>query len=119
MGESKVIGAMKLDPFSCRFVKKISNWTSKECFYYVCANHYPKGEDSSDEEWPSGASDDQLDEASEDEKKTKVHKKQKKAPTEDEESDSTGDEKEGKGSSEDEPVAAGKETSDESESDTD
>ena len=97
-----------------RFVKKISNWTSKECFYYVCADHYPKGEDSSDEEWPSGASDDQVDEASEDEKKKKkVHKKQKKVSSEDrneEESDLSDDELEGKGSSEDEPVAAGKES---------
>ena len=105
-----------------RFVKKISNWTSKECFYYVCADHYPKGEDSSDEEWPSGASDDQVDEASEDEKKKKkVHKKQKKVSSEDrneEESDLSDDELEGKGSSEDEPVAAGKQTLEESESDS-
>ena len=109
--------------FPARFVKKISNWTSKECFYYVCADHYPKGADSSDEEWPSGASDDQMDEASEDEKKKKkVHKKQKKVPLKDkkeEESDSSDDELEGKGSSEDEPVDPGKDTSDDSESDTD
>ena len=106
-----------------RFVKKISNWTSKECFYYVCADHYPKGADSSDEEWPSGASDDQMDEASEDEKKKKkVHKKQKKVPPKDkkeEESDSSDDELEGKGSSEDEPVDPGNDTSDDSELDTD
>ena len=94
-------------------MKKISNWTGKECFYYVCAKHYPKGEDSSDEEYPSGASDDQIDEASEDEKT----KKQKKVLTEDEDSDTSGGEKEGKGSSEDEPVAPGNESSDESESD--
>ena len=103
-----------------RFVKKISNWTSKECFYYVCADHYPKGEDSSDEEWPSGASDDQMDEASEDEKK--VHKRQKKVPSKDkkeEESDLSDDELEGKESSEDEPVDPGNDTSDAPELNTD
>jgi len=84
-GESKVIGAMQLDPFSFRFVKKTSNWTGKECFYYVCAEHYPKGEDSSDEDYPSGASDDQMDDASEDEKIKKGLRKQKKVSAEDEE----------------------------------
>ena len=85
----------------------------------MCAQHYPKGEDSTDEEYPSGASDDQMDEASEDEKTKKGLRKRKKVPTEDEEEDSSEGEKEGKGSSEDEPDAAeaGKETSDESESD--
>jgi len=117
-GESKVIGAMQLDPFSFRFVKKTSNWTGKECFYYVCAEHYPKGEDSSDEDYPSGASDDQMDDASEDEKIKKGLRKQKKVSAEDEEvSDRSESEREGKGSSEDEPVDPGKEISNESESD--
>merc|ERR1719323_394630 len=82
-GETKIIGAMKLDPFSCRFVKKTSNWTGKQCFFYVCGEHYPKDGDSSEEEWPAGDSDDQMEEDSEGEKEGSS-KKESKGSSEDE-----------------------------------
>ena len=66
-----------------RFVKKTSNWTGKQCFFYVCGEHYPKDGDSSDEEWPAGDSDDQMEEDSEGEKEGSS-KKEIKGSSEDE-----------------------------------
>ena len=68
----------------------------------MCAHHYPKGEDSSDDEWPSDISDDQIDDASDDEEK-----KKKKGYKSNEDEDS----------SEDEPLEAGKEITSADESD--
>jgi len=93
-GETKIIGAMKLDPFSCRFVKKTSNWTGKQCFFYVCGEHYPKDGDSSDEEWPAGDSDDQMEEDSEGEKEGSSKKESKGSSEDEPEENSDGSESE-------------------------
>ena len=76
----------------------------------MCAHHYPKGEDSSDDEWPSDISDDQIDDASDDEEKKKGYESN-------EDEDSSEDDEETKGSSEDKPLEAGKEITSADESD--
>ena len=74
-------------------MKKTSNWTGKQCFFYVCGEHYPKDGDSSDEEWPAGDSDDQM-EDSEGEKEGSSKKESKGSSEDEPEENSDGSESE-------------------------